>query len=147
MKTSRTFWTKAAIAALAALITASVSFGQEPVKRFATLEQKIEYAKKNYLMGLRSDNTGLVESCIKMVAKTKLLMPKTDTEELQEQLDELSVKHPSAKVRYKAYIVSNICANPEWFAQELNVANADEEQFFINAAQRLQQKLLGASSF
>ncbi len=63
--------------------------------------------------------------------------------ELQEELDELSVTHPSATVRYKAYIASCICSDPEWFAQESSVVTADEDQFFISAAHRLQQKLFG----
>ena len=137
--------TRTAVIALTAFIAVNFGFGKAP--KFETLESKIEYAKKNYAVGLQSDNTGLVESCIKMVAKIKLRVPSADLTGLQEQLDELSITHPSETVRYKAYIASSICSNPEWFVLEKNVVNADEEQFFINAAQRLQQKLFGANNF
>ena len=136
--------TRIAVIALTALIAVNVSFGKAP--RFETLESKIEYAKKNYAVGLQSDNTGLVESTIKMIAKMKLQAPSADVTQLQKRLNEISVNHPSATVRYKAYISSSICADPEWFAKEKSVVNADEEQFFINADQRLQQKLFGANT-
>ena len=137
--------TRTAVIALAALIAVNFGFGKAP--KLATLESKIEYAKKNYTVALQSDNTGLVESTIKMIAKMKLRSPSADVEQLQEQLNEISVTHPSATVRYKAYIASSICSDPEWFTQETSVVSADEKQFFINAAQRLQQKLFGANTF
>ena len=77
----------------------------------------------------------------------KLQVPSTDVTELREELDELSVTHPSATVRYKAYIASSICADPEWYAQENSVVTADQNQFFIGATQRLHQKLFGLNSF
>ena len=139
--------TRIAAFVIAVIIAANLGYSQVPQKKFATKEQKVELAKKNLMIGLHSENTGLVESCVKMVAKVKLFAPSADVAELQEVLDELSVTHPSATVRYKAYIASNICSDPEWFAKENSVVTADEDQFFIKAARRLQQKLFGLNSF
>lgn len=133
--------------ALAILISTVFGFAGEPTKKHSTMEQKVEFAKKNLSKAITSNNEGLVESGIKMIAKMKLRVPEANTEELQEQLDELSVEHPSATVRYKAYIASSICADPEWFAQSISVVNADEDEFFIKAGTRLQQKLFGAIAY
>lgn len=146
--------TRIAAFVIAAIVAVNLSYSQtpasqrgEPQKKFATLEQKVELTKKNLIMGLNSDNTGLIESCIKLAAKIKLYLPSTDIAKVQEVLDELSITHRSPTVRYKAYIASNICSDPEWYAQENSVITADEDQFFINAAHRLQQKLFGLNSF
>jgi len=137
--------TKIAVLLLAVLFTASFVYSETPQKRFATMEQKVEAAKKNLMVALHSENKGLVEAAVRMIARIKLRIPSTDVTRLQAELDEISITHPSPAVRYKAYIASNICSDPEWYAQETRIVGADENQFFIIAANRLHQKLFGAS--
>ena len=147
MKQRSILWTRIAAAMLAVTIAVSTACSESPQKRFANLERKIERAKKNYMVALQSGKTGLVESAIKMVAKMKLRVPSADVTELQEVLDEISVTHPSATIRYKAYIASAVCNDPLWYASEDTLMATDEEQFFIAASHRLQQKLFGLNTF
>jgi hypothetical protein len=136
--------TRLTIIALALITAASFGFSKEPAKKFATIEQRIKLGTMNYAVGLESDNDGLVESCIKMIAKMKLQVPTADVTDLQETLDEMSVSHPSPTVRYKAYIASSICSDPAWFTQMQDADN--DSEFFIHAANRLQEKLFGLNS-
>ena len=132
---------------LTVLIAISFGFGKGPEVRMITLEQKVEHASKNLMAGLHSNNTGLVESSVRMIAAMKLRFPSADIEELREELDKLSITNSSATVRYKAYIASNICMNPQWFSQEHHTVTVDDETFFIAASNRLQEKLLGLNSY
>jgi hypothetical protein len=138
--------TRITVLTITLLIAISFGLGSEPKKKFATLEQKVEAAKKNYFVGLRSDNEGLVSSCIKLIAKMKLQVPSTDVDVLKEELYELSIEHPSATVRYKAYLASAVCEDPMWFTEDTNVITTDEGAFFIATSHRLQQKLFGLNS-
>lgn len=147
MNTRTNIRTRITILATVAFVTLNFAYNQEQQKRFSTFEQRLESAKQNVLRGLQSENTGLIESCIKMAAKIKLKAPSLDVGKLHETLDELSITHPSATVRYKAYIASTICDDPEWYAQDKNIVAADDEQFFIHAARRLQQKLFGLNAY
>ena len=122
-------------------------FSKAPSGKFEAMNDRVEKATKNYAEGLLSENVGVVESSIQRIAKMKLQIPTANTEELQKQLNRLSFAHPSATVRYKAYIASNICADPEWFAMEKSLVDVDEHEFFVHAAQRLQQRVFGSSSF
>lgn len=112
----------------------------------ALTEQRLAYAQKNMIVGLRSGNTGVVESTMMLVAKVKLYCPARDVDGLLKIVDSLSVAGHSASLRYKAYVISNICADPLWFAHEPSLQSLDPDRFYVDAAQRLQQKMLGISS-
>jgi hypothetical protein len=136
-----------AVLALAIFTTVNSGFSKEPSGNVATVREQIESATRNYAAGLQSENTGIVESSIQRIAKMKLQVPSTNTDDLQKQLNRLSLTHQSAIVRYKAYLASSICADPEWFNREKSLVDADEQLFFIYAAERLQRKVFGANSY
>ena len=133
--------------ALILLIAITFGYGTEPTRRILTIEQKVQRAAADLMIGLHSENTGLVESSIRVIAMMKLRVPSADVEELQEELDNLSITHCSAAIRYKAHIASNICMNPQWFSQEYHTVPVDDETFFIAAAKRLQEKLFGLNTY
>lgn len=137
---------RTAITVAAILITLQYGMAGEPAKRFATTEAKIEYAKKNLMKGLRSDNAGVVESAMRVTAQLKMRYPSADIAALVQEIDEIAAEHPSGTMRYKAYITLNICADPEWYLQEENATTTDDVNFFRNASARMQQKLLGVNS-
>ena len=139
--------TRIVVLTLAVFAVLNVGFGKGPSGTVPSVDKKIESAKANYTLGLQSDNAGVVESSIQMIARMKLRVPDANIAQLRERLNRISLNHPSAAMRYKAYLASCICADPEWFIQEKNLDNVDVEQFFARAAARLQQKVFGANSY
>ena len=129
----------------AVLIAANLCFGRDDAKERKVFERRIESAKKNLIVGLRSQNRGVVEASVKMTASIKLLVPSEDMSELEEELNVLSTRDPSPIVRYKAYIASSICSNPEWFVHWID-SSSDDDAFYINAGDRLRQKLFGMNA-
>lgn len=129
---------------IAAAILIAVQYGDagENGKKFNTNNEKIAYATKNLMKGLNSTNAGVVESSIRMTAQMKMKYPAADVTTLQEVLNAIATTHKSGSVRYKAYIASNICSDPTWFSNEQSIADADQENFFRAASQRLHQRLL-----
>jgi hypothetical protein len=139
--------TRMTIIAMTMVIALQMGFGKEPGKKIMTMEERIESAKKNCLVALKSDNEGVVQGSIALAARIKLRAPATEMEDIQKMLNELSNEHSSATVRYEAYIASNICDDPKWYVEDISVTSAKEEQFFIAATNRLQQKLFGLNSY
>ncbi len=105
---------------------------------------KMENGKKNYIMGLRSSNQGLVESAMMQVAKIKMLHPDANIEEIKDVIDNLSIKGNAPSVRYKAYLASNVCDNPTWFAKKGYNSDEDVDEFFVSVAAQLQARVLGS---
>jgi hypothetical protein len=138
--------TRIAVITVTIVLALQLGLGKEPAKRAVTFEERIELAKKNCVIALHSDNDGVVEASIALVAKITLVSPSIDMKQVRDILNQLMVGHPSASVRYRAYIASTIVADPEWFAQDTSVTTAEGEQFFIAAINRLQQKLFGLNS-
>jgi hypothetical protein len=126
---------------------AALMVAQDTVKKFPTNQVRIAYAKKNILMGLRSGNAGLIEASLMLISKIKMDFPETNVAEVRTVIDSLALASPSGTLRYKAYLASNICANPEWFLMENTILQIEAEIFFIAASQRLQNKLLQTNSF
>jgi hypothetical protein len=139
--------TRLTIAAIAMIAVIHFTAAQETTRKFSTTEEKIAFAKKNIRNGLLSDNAGVLESAMRLTAQMKLKYPATDVKELAALLDKISVSHSSGRVRYKAYIASNICNDPQWYAEDHRVTTATEEDFFRIASERLQQKLYSINSY
>ncbi|MBI2427818.1 MAG: hypothetical protein HYV29_03315 [Ignavibacteriales bacterium] len=138
--------TRTAIAVIVMMIAVQYGTAGEPAKRFATAEKKIEFAKKNLMNGLKSGNTGVIESALRLTAQMKMQYPATDVSDLLRAIDQISVEHPSGTTRYKAYIVSSICLEPEWYSQAQDVITANEENFFRTASAQLNKKLFSNNS-
>ena len=131
------------IAIVAIVMMAAAQFGAagEKEKKFATSDEKVAYATKNLMKGLNSTNPGVVEASIRLTAQMKMKYPNTDVSILQDVLNSIATTHKSGVVRYQAYIASNICSDPVWYSIDQNVVNADQENFFRAASNRLQQRL------
>lgn len=127
--------------AIAVMIAIQFGAAGEKGKKFATEGEKIAYTTKNLIKGLNSSNPGVVEASIRLTAQMKMRYPEADVTMLQDVLNAISTKHKSGCVRYQAYIASNICSDPAWFANDESVVTADQENFFRAASNRLQQRL------
>jgi len=123
-----------------------LSTAQLIAQKYGTERARIDYAKKNIAYGLRSENNGVVESVLILVAKLKMSHPPENIANLLSIVDSLSTSGESGVLRYKAYIISNICADPAWFAEEDLLHMPTPDQFFVAAARRLENKMLGISS-
>jgi hypothetical protein len=105
---------------------------------------KMESGKKNYMMGLRSSNHGLVESAMMQVARIKMIAPTARFEDVKNVIDSLSIYGDTPSVRYKAYLASNVCENPTWFAEKAYSGYRYNEEFFAAVAVQLQERILGS---
>lgn len=125
----------------AVMIAVQFGAGGEKGKKFATADEKVAFATKNLMKGLNSNNPGVVEASIRLTAQMKMKYPDADVTTLQDVLNSIATTHKSGCVRYQAYIASNICSDPVWYSIDQNVVNADQENFFRVASNRLQQRL------
>ena len=121
------------------LVTAPL-YAKDSSEKYALNEGQISFAKKNILMGLRSDNSGLIESCLILVSKIKMYYHETDVAEILTVIDSLAFTSPSGVLRYKAFIASNICTQPEWFDIDNDIYTRNAERFFASAARLLQKQ-------
>ena len=103
---------------------------------------RAEKALANLLTALRSENQGLTESAIMMVAEIKMLYPGNNIAETKDVIDSLSVHANVPSVRYKAYLASNVCDNPEWFAKKGNIKSDGE--FFDSVEAQLHERILSS---
>lgn len=131
----------------AAVILIAVQFtaAQIPQTRVTPNEKQITFATKNLLNGLRSGNTGVIESCMRLTAQMKMRFPESDVNGLVEVINEIRERYPSGATRYKAHIALSICENPGWFITRPEVTGANEETFYRAASVRLQEQLLSAN--
>ncbi|MFA6456421.1 MAG: hypothetical protein WCW40_06315 [Bacteroidota bacterium] len=128
------------------LTVISLSPAQTSIQLRNIEEHRLEHARKNFAMGLRSGNEGVIESTMTLVAKMKLVEPAVDIHNLGFLIDSLASANVAPSLRYKAYLISNICATPTRFSSN-ELLNAPEAGvFFSIAAQQLQHVLLGISS-
>jgi hypothetical protein len=102
---------------------------------------RIEKTKNNILMGLRSDNAGVIEAAAMLTAKLKMRYPEIVLTKVIFVLDTLSISSPVESLRYKAHLTSRIFHNPDWFTADTALAAAGIETFFLLAAQRLQHNM------
>jgi hypothetical protein len=96
----------------------------------------------NLTLALRSTNRGLTESAIMQVAELKILYPMTSIMEAKNVIDSLAIHANLPSVRYKAYLASNVCDNPEWFANKGNIKSDNE--FFESVDAQLHERILGS---
>lgn len=139
--------TRTAMMVVTAVMTIQFAAAGEPAKRFATEEQKIEFATKNLMSGLHSKVSGVIESAMRVTAQMKMRYPQADVSELVDAMNNVWRNHPSGSMRYKAYIALSICENPDWYMQEPSLTAANEEDFYRTASARLQEKLLSVNTF
>lgn len=134
--------TRILIMSIVTFAFAASMVAQDSVKKFPTNEVRIAFAKKNIIMGLRSDNAGLIEASMILISKIKMSFPETNVAEIRTVIDSLALASPSGTLRYKAYLASNICADPEWFAIDNALYTLETDWFFASASRLLGQKML-----
>ncbi len=140
MKQQNRFWT-----AVVVLLVLFHTAAAQPAPRFSTEEKKITYMIKNLSNGLVSGNDGVIASSLHMASVLALKYPGTPTAELKKLIDGIRQTHPSGTVRYKAYIASTVCENPEWFAADERLNTAEEPAFFRAASEKIREHYLSVN--
>jgi hypothetical protein len=102
-------------------------------------------ARQNYLVGLRSDNTGLVESSIYYVLHLVNAYPSQPTTEIRKQLIVLSTSAKNDRVRYKAGVALLLLSQPDIMKQMGYSRDITAEQFFVEAMERMAATYLVAT--
>jgi hypothetical protein len=108
-------------------------------------ERRLVMAEQNYVAALGSENAGLVESAIAMVARLSVNAPERDFTGIREKLNELALHGGTASIRFKAYLVSTILDNRATTITADDIAALDNDGLFALIATRLQASLLGFS--
>ena len=76
------------------------------------------------------------------VAKISMTYPGSNIAETKSVVDSLAIHAGVPSTRYKAYLASNVCDNPEWFAKKVAVKSDDE--FFESVDSQLHERILGS---
>jgi hypothetical protein len=97
---------------------------------------------KSYEYCLNHDNEGVVESAIGNVLNYKVLHPDADMLRIKIQLERLSRSGETRRIRYKAFLVSQIIENPELLTKIEKKVYKDAGEFFELLAGLLQEQLV-----
>lgn len=134
-----------ALFAAMSIIALQSAAAQQPVKKFDTDAKLVARVTKNLMAGLRSDNIGLKESCMRMTAQLKMRYPWADVTPLAAAIGDILATNTSGITRYKAYVTLAVCETPNDFAADTTVRQGSDETFFRSASQRMQEQLLSSA--
>lgn len=99
-------------------------------------------AEKNYVACLRSGNEGAMESALGQIARMQLSVTDVRFSALTKEVAKLTADDQPERIRYKAYLVENLCGNPALFAAEGAKKYNDTDEMFSAIATRLQETYL-----
>lgn len=97
----------------------------------------LKAARQNYLVGLRSENTGVVESAIYNVLQLVKADPAQPIAEIRQQLTFLSTSAVANRVRYKAGVALLLLAQPEILNSLVYDRTIPADQYFAEAMERM----------
>jgi len=140
------------VLAIGVLAAASVATGQTvredapgarpyfaSIARYAAVD--LEELQENILANLGSENDGVVESALAHAAHLRLARPDIEMSEIREAVIALASEGPTATIRYRAHLVSQVCCEPARFDDALMGTYASGEEFFASLGSRLQAML------
>ena len=135
------------LAAAMAITACAVTMAQENPSATASSKARVSDCRAdkwfaNLKAALRSENLGLKESAIMRVAEIKMPYPGSNIAETKSVVDSLAIHANVPSIRYKAYLASNVCDNPEWFAKKVYVKSDDE--FFESVDSQLHERILSS---
>lgn len=129
---------------MTAMMAVIVTSGVMAQTQNASFNSRVDNGKRNYMMALRSDNHGLVESATMQAAKLRIIAPTARLENVKNVIDSLAVYGSTPSIRYKAYLASIVFDNPSWFTKNAYSAYQDHDEFFAAVSVQLQERILGS---
>ncbi|HUL43316.1 MAG TPA: hypothetical protein VLY03_03055 [Bacteroidota bacterium] len=134
--------------AVMALLAVGYLNAQEPYFSDSRSYQSanLDKVSKRFLECLSSTNEGVLESALAHIGRMKLYRPEYRNSALEAKVELLANENPSSKIRYRAYLVSNVLKSPSSFSgiAQMDFAGADE--LYSAIAGRLEQTMLGSAN-
>ena len=109
-------------------------------------EKKFDQAVQNYIMGLKSDNDGLVESSLYYATRLRIAYPGEDLNALETTIDGLVTRGRTPSIRYMAYLASTLYASPSLVNREDLERTPNITSFFASVSEQLQSRLIVRSN-
>lgn len=103
---------------------------------------KLAKAERNYVACLGSENHGVVESGLAMIAQMKLRYPEVEFARLNKEVARLVTKGTTPAIRYKAAIVAAVLNNPGLFAADKDIALENADNLLSAVASKLQREFV-----
>ena len=112
------------------------------LKNFSAADK--ERIDKNYAVAMSMVNDGINESALAVVAMVKLDLPADEFSMIKGEIDRLVTNGATPMIRYRAYLVKAVFANPAMFKEEATHQYSDRDAFFSAIAERLTKTLLSS---
>jgi hypothetical protein len=112
------------------------------LKNFSAADK--ERVDKSYAISLSSDNNGLNESALAVVAMVKLDLPAEQFSRIKEEIDRLVTNGATPVIRYKAYLAEAVFANPAMFKDVAARQYTNRDAFFGALAEKMTKTLLSS---
>ena len=112
------------------------------LKNFSAADK--ERIDKNYAVAMSMVNDGINESALAVVAMVKLDLPADEFSMIKGEIDLLVTNGATPMIRYRAYLVKAVFANPAMFKEEAEHQYSDRDAFFSAIAERLTKTLLSS---
>lgn len=106
-------------------------------------EEYVQKATDNYTLLLTSLNDGVVESSMAHLTYLYMGAPERDLKKARIIIKNLAESGRTPVIRYKARLSMMVFESPELFADGVNAASNDGDQFFLEIAAKVQKNLLG----
>jgi len=133
--------------AVLALLAVGYVNAQEPYFSDANSYQKanLDKVSKRFLECLSSTNEGVLESALAHIGRMKLYRPEYRNNALEAKVQLLAMEGPSTRIRYRAYLVSNVLKSPSSFSSIAQMEFPGADELYTAIAGRLEQTLLGSA--
>ena len=112
------------------------------LKNFSAADK--ERIDKNYAVAMSMDNDGINESALAVVAMVKLDLPADEFSMIKGEIDRLVTNGATPMIRYRAYLVKAVFANPAMFKEEAARQYSDRDEFFSALAGKMAKVLLSS---
>ena len=89
-------------------------------------------------------NDGINESALAVVAMVKLDLPADEFSMIKGEIDRLVTNGATPMIRYRAYLVKAVFANPAMFKEEAARQYSDRDEFFSALAGKMAKVLLSS---
>jgi hypothetical protein len=112
------------------------------LKNFSAADK--ERIDKNYAVAMSMVNDGINESALAVVAMVKLDLPADEFSMIKGEIDRLVTNGATPMIRYRAFLVKAVFANPAMFKEEAARQYSDRDEFFSALAGKMAKVLLSS---
>jgi hypothetical protein len=103
-------------------------------------EHRANQFMENLVLNLQSDNNGVVESTLRLVADLKVKNPDLQFFSLRKYVSGLQTTGSTSALRYMAYLTMSTLEYPQWFSKRN--FGGEPNEFWLNLGQRAHERLV-----